>query len=189
MSETDLGTPESLSSIEILNGVPKSWESLVRDRYQGICGNCGGDGHLAVKMIVAEESGGQKIPSNGVLLCRACDLASEALLKTDIHNSRRLVNFWISHELYNWMQTKTGFESMGALIRYLMLKYIENELRFEDLEQYQDEGSDVKVNIWVDHDKYRSFKELLNARGMTVTKAFKSLLRMYQAELAITVSD
>jgi hypothetical protein len=179
---------EGLETLHFEPGM-KSWDQLVRERGKDQCANCGGGDHLAAKMIIPEASGGQKVPTNGVLLCRACDLASQATLKSGSDNGRRLVNFWISKELYEWMQAKTGFESMGALVRYLMSKYIENEKRFDDLEQYQDEGSDTKVNVWVDHQHYKTFKVLLDKRGMTVTNAFKSLLRMYQAEIANALSN
>jgi hypothetical protein len=71
---------------------------------------------------------------------------------------------------------------MGALIRSLIEMYVENEDRFDDLEQYQDNGSDIKINIWIDIDVYSQFKEKVNARNMTVTDAIKSLVTVFEAQ-------
>jgi hypothetical protein len=80
---------------EVLISKPKSWETLVADKYKNICANCGGSDRLKAKMIVPAEAGGQTVESNGVLLCRPCDLASEMVYRPD-QPQRRLVNFWVS---------------------------------------------------------------------------------------------
>jgi hypothetical protein len=60
-----------------------------------------------------------------------------------------------------------------------MSKYILDEERFDDLELYQDEKADVKINVWVEEDRYGTFKRLAEKRGMTVTSVLRSLIRMY----------
>lgn len=165
--------------IEIVNIAAKSWQKQVFDRFKGQCANCGGIDHLSSRLIIPMASGGLETPSNGVLLCRPCDLASTASA-SHTPPETRLVNFWVSRELYAFMQGPTGFTGMGALIRALLDKYVEDPERFEDLAQYQDDGSDVKVNVWADCKKYVAFKAILDKNGMTVTQAFKSLLKMYQ---------
>jgi hypothetical protein len=151
------------------------------------CSNCGGTDRVRSKMIVPATSGGFNVEGNMVALCRPCDLASEAHLTPKAEQPRRLVNFWVSRSLYEWMQGETGFDSMGALVRYLMSKYVVDETRYDDLENYQDAGSDVKINVWVESESYQVFKDLVDRRGMSVTDAFKSLLRMYEAQTAPTV--
>jgi len=63
-----------------------------------------------------------------------------------------------------------------------MSKYIMDESRFDDLEQYQDSGADVKINVWVDIGSYATYKRLVDKRGMTVTDAVKSLVLMYESQ-------
>jgi hypothetical protein len=98
----------------------------------------------------------------------------------------RPINFWVSDKLYKSLQSNArgGFHSMAALVRYMMAKYVSDADRFDDLQQYQDEGSDVKVNVWVETDRYANFKQLVDSRGLTVTDAIKALIRMYEAESA-----
>jgi hypothetical protein len=164
------------------------WERLVWQRYQNRCGNCGSRERLRVVMVVPPEAGGQLIDSNGVLLCRSCEMAADAVKKGKTQSDQRLVNFWVSRRLYEHIHKNIasyksgahGFRSMGALVRYLISKYVEDEKRFDDLALYQDDGTDVKVNVWVEKDQYNTFKVLLDKRGMTVTDAIKSLIRMYE---------
>jgi hypothetical protein len=65
-----------------------------------------------------------------------------------------------------------------------MSKYIVDEARFDDLERHQDSGADVKINVWVDVDAYTTFRQLVDARGLTVTDAVKSLILVYQETMA-----
>jgi len=158
------------------------WERKVRERFRFRCGNCGGSDRLKVRMAVPEEAGGKLVSSNGLLLCRPCEMAAETRGRSD--EDRRPINFWVSRSLYdrlqNGLRTRAKFPSIGALIRYLMGKYVEDESRFDDLPQYIEEGSDVKVNCWVDRGTYASFKERLDARGMTVTDAVKALIVCFE---------
>ena len=115
-------------------------------------------------------------------------MASDSVKKGKVASDQRLVNFWVSRRLFDALHNSIknhkdgvpGFRSMGALVRYLIFKYVEDEKRFDDLALYQDEGSDVKVNIWVGKALYSTFKGMLDARGMTVTDAVKSLIRMFE---------
>lgn len=136
-------------------------------------------------MVVPLEAGGQYVEFNGVLLCRSCEMASETYAKSAVP-TERLLNFWVSRKLSDRLQlglkTASGFNSMGSLIRYLLAKYVEDESRFDDLELYQDRGADVKINVWVEKDRYNTFKAMLDKRGITVTDAIKSLIVMYQEQ-------
>lgn len=161
----------------------KRWERAVFERCRNRCANCGSEDRLRIRMVVPEAAGGKRTPSNGVLLCRTCEMSSESHSKASQEEERRLVNFWVSRGLFDRLErelkTHKGFCSMGAAVRYLIAKYIEDDLRFDDLELYQDEGSDTKINVWVDKDKYNVFKVLLDKKGLTITSAIKSLIGMY----------
>ena len=47
---------------------------------------------------------------------------------------------------------------------------------YEDLSNWQDGGSDVKVNGWVDGAQYEVFKVMCRDRGLSYTDALKGLL-------------
>jgi hypothetical protein len=133
-------------------------------------------------MVVPLEAGGQLTASNGYVLCRACEMARDAAKKSPTA-TRRPINFWVSRKLADVLErlTQPGqrFRSMGELIRYLISLYVCNESRFDDLSNYQDRGSEVKVNAWVEYDSYEVFKAMLDKRGLTVTDALKGLVLMY----------
>jgi hypothetical protein len=164
-----------------------AWERTVWQRYRSKCANCGTPNHLRVRLVVPAEAGGQQTESNGVLLCRSCEMASEAALRGTTGSEQRLVNFWVSRRLFDRIQlglkTYNAFNSMGALVRYLISKYIDDDAQFEDLNLFQDEGADVKLNVWVERDAYNVFKVLLDKRGMTVTDALKSLIVLYENDI------
>jgi hypothetical protein len=184
-------TAEKIERPVSVSSVTSDWEKKIWQRYRSRCANCGQEERLRVKMIVPLEAGGQMSESNGVLLCRSCEMAAEASKKDSKANDQRLVNFWVSRRLFDriqeGLQTYKAFNSMGSLVRYLISKYIEDESRFDDLELYQDEGADSKLNVWVERDRYDTFKVLLDKRGMTVTDAIKSLIRMYEEQSEINI--
>jgi hypothetical protein len=184
-------TAEKIERPVSASSVTSDWEKKIWQRYRSRCANCGQEERLRVKMIVPLEAGGQMSESNGVLLCRSCEMAAEASKKDSKANDQRLVNFWVSRRLFDriqeGLQTYKAFNSMGSLVRYLISKYIEDESRFDDLELYQDEGADSKLNVWVERDRYDTFKVLLDQRGMTVTDAIKSLIRMYEEQSEINI--
>jgi hypothetical protein len=179
--------------MEILKATPEdrqeSWATRVIEACGGRCANCGSDHRLKVRMIVPEESGGKKTVSNGTLLCRTCELAREISLKVPQPASgerTRPINFFVSQDLHaklqNGLATKYGFRSVSALVRFLMSKYVTDPSDFDDLEMFQDSGSEVKVNVWVGRDIYASFKAITDRDGTTVTDTLKGLIRMYETE-------
>lgn len=181
--ETRLGPESSLETER------KAWVKAVTQNYRERCGNCGGAENLRARLIVPEENGGRLVEANGVLLCRACDIASEPRAKKS--GDQRLVNFWVSRKLFDSIKLSVDgnplFASMGALVRCLMSRYTEDPSRYEDLELFQDDDLSMdpktKINVWVDRGEYAAFKEALDTRGMTVTDALKSLIVAYQMEV------
>jgi hypothetical protein len=167
-------------------------EKQIWAKCRSRCSNCGQTERLRIKLIVPLEAGGQSIESNGVLLCRSCEMAAESLGRGGTDSEQRLVNFWVSRRLFDrlqyGLQMYNAFNSMGSLVRYLIAKYNEDEARFDDLELYQDEGADVKVNVWVERDRYNTFKVLLDKRGSTVTDTIKSLIAMYEQNSEILLA-
>jgi len=182
----DGGVPLSEVMADAVPNRLERWEQLIRHKCRNKCANCGAEDRLRVRMIVPKEAGGQLEPFNGVLLCRACEMAMDAVGRTTKERDRRPINFWVSRRLHNRLKngvrTRNGFTSMGSLVRYLVGAYVADEGRYDDLENYQEEGADVKINVWVETSSYGDFKELLATRGMTVTDAVKALIRMYEAE-------
>lgn len=179
--------------VETLRVTPEdrqeSWATRVSIACGNKCSNCGSDHRLKVRMIVPEEAGGERVVSNGTLLCRTCELAREISLKIPQPASgehTRPINFFVSQELHgklqNGLATDYGFRSVSALIRFLMSKFVRDSDEFDDLAMYQDGGSDVKVNVWVGRDVYASFKALTDKQGVTVTETLKGLIRMYESE-------
>lgn len=168
--------------------VPPDWQQEVWARCKNKCSGCGSTAKLTLKLIVPEVAGGQRAPANAYIICRACEIATDASRPKMRHANNRPINFWVSRRLFermnNGLCSDTGFKSKSALIRYLMGKYIGSEKQFDDLEQYQDtEGADdAKVNAWVPKDTYETFKTLLDRRGMTVTDAIKALVMVYEDE-------
>jgi hypothetical protein len=164
------------------------WEDAVRQASHDKCGNCGNDDRLAIKMIVPLEAGGMLEVSNGYVICRACEIAKTAADSGPTNReAKRPINFWISRKLSEHLQKVThsggNFGSMGSLVRYMMSMYVIDESRFEDLEQFQDADEDrVKLNVWVEPDRYNTFKALVDKRGLTVTDALRSLLRLFELE-------
>lgn len=167
--------------------IPRTeWERAVLDRHRNKCANCGSDIRVRVRPVVPVESGGEYVPSNGTVLCRCCDLAMDSRPRELKGEEKQPVNFWVSRSLHDRIlrsfEKKNGFIGMGPLVRFMMSKFVVDEGRFDDLEQWQDEGTDVKVNLLADGRTYDSFKRLANKRGLTVTDAIKSLLVMYLEE-------
>lgn len=166
-----------------------SWVTRVYESCGGRCSNCGEKERLKVRMIVPEESGGRKTVGNGTLLCRTCELAREISLRVPQPASgerTRPINFFVSSDLHgklqNGLATSYGFRSVSALVRFLIAKYVGDPNEFDDLEMYQDGGSDVKVNVWVGRDMYENFKAITDRQGATVTDTLKGLIRMYETE-------
>jgi len=169
----------------------EAWATLVWKAQQGRCSGCGCDqaDQLKVRMVIPRELGGKEIVSNGILLCRTCEMAKNIASRSPSPASgenTRPINFWVSRQLHgkltNGLSTKYGFKSISSLVRYLMQKYAEDPDWFPDLELYQDTGADTKVNVWVGRELYAAFKDEVDSRGSTVTDILKSLIQMYEIE-------
>lgn len=185
---TDLGHTVPLTGVVMDDGEEldrRFWSQGVLEAAKGLCANCGSEHKVSPRLIVPEAVGGKLTLRNSVVLCRACELASGMAPKKVGEEGRRLVNIWVSDRLYQKLQErkdKGHTASMGALVRFLMAQYVANQPRYDDLSQYQDSGSDVRLNVWVDADLYASFKTLVDRQGLTVTSALKSLFCMYETE-------
>ena len=179
--------------IELLKAGPErritDWSTQVYEMHGGRCSNCGAADNVRVRMIVPPESGGLRVLSNGVLLCRTCELARTIDLRIPQPASgerTRPINFLVSQKLHtklrNGLAKDYGFRSVSALVRFLMTRYVSEMEDFRDLALYQDNGSDVKINVWVGRELYDSFKACADREGSTVTDTLKSLILMYEVE-------
>jgi len=182
----DGGTEVLKASVKDRRG---AWETRVFDACGGRCSNCGDIERLKVRMIVPEEAGGKRVVGNGVLLCRTCAMARDIQAKVPQPASgehTRPINFFVSQGLHrklkNGLAARHGFRSVSSLVRFLMSKYVTEADQFDDLDMFQDGGSDVKINVWVGRDVYASFKAIADRNGTTVTDTLKGLIRMYEAE-------
>lgn len=163
------------------------WRNEVWDAHKGCCAGCGGDEHVVVLMTIPLEAGGKLVSENGTTVCRVCQVATKAIEKaSEGKPNRRPINIWVSKGLYERLNTSLdsgrGFRSMGSLVRFMMGLVATEPSRFQDLDLYQDPGTDVKINLWVERPVYDSFKGVLADMGMTVTGAIKGLLLMYVSE-------
>lgn len=187
--DTD-GSAMSNAKLETISGSDAmgAWEKEVLEVGRSKCANCGSDDRVKARMVVPLEAGGKLVLGNGILLCRTCELTLETAARySEPTKTKRPVNFWVSRKLYDRLNSeseKTTFRSMAGLIRFLMTKYVSDPDRFDDLTQYQDAGTDVKVNVWVESDIYARFKELVDRRGQTVTDSLKGLICLFEHESA-----
>jgi hypothetical protein len=168
-------------------------EKAVWARSGGKCeSGCGSTDRLKIVMHVPDRF----VPANAIVFCRTCELAAE-LAHRDAGPASgvetRPINFWVSKKLHarltNGLSKKYGFKSIASLVRYLMSKYVLDSDRFDDVAQWQDAGSDVKVNVWVPRDTYEVFQTLAEKNGLTVTDALKGLIRMYESEVRTVVES
>jgi hypothetical protein len=180
--------PTSLLPVEVLDAatsLKQIWTSAVWDRHDNKCASCGGEDRLRLRMVVPLEAGGQYVASNGVILCRPCEIASDTN-RVAADDPKRLINFWVHRDLHQALQDRakdTNLKSMASLVRYLMTKYVEDPTRFDDLAQYQnDPDSDIKINLWVDKAMYATFKSQVNQASLSVTDAVKGLIKMYLSD-------
>lgn len=169
-------------------GQDETWHTKVWKACRGRCSGCGSRDRLKVYLVVPEEAGGRKTVSNSVLLCRPCEIAKEIARRSPTPASgseTRPINFWVSRRLHqglsNGIRKDHGFRSIAALVRFLMMKYVQDAGRYDDLEQWQDEGADVKVNVWISREMYQTFKAITDSKGVTVTDTLKGLIKMYEA--------
>lgn len=144
------------------------------------CANCGNTEFLAHRMVVPKEIGGNDVPTNYILLCKACEFAASLCTRSD---PCRAVNVYLSRELFESVRStiavRNGHASISSLARFLVASYMKDQDYYEDVSLYQDEGTDVRANMWLDGDIYDDFKQKVYQQGMTVTQVLKGLLRMY----------
>jgi len=90
------------------------------------------------------------------------------------------INFFVSRNLHThvseYVHNGSKFGSVSALVRKMIHSFITEQDLYEDLAQWQDKGSDVRINGWVDGSQYESFKAICSERGMSYTDALKGLL-------------
>ncbi len=157
------------------------WKDRVLERDSSKCVNCERDKRIAVCFIVPPEAGGHLRVSNGVVVCRECRIASESarVLPARIEN-KAPINFFVSQKLHayvrGYVHNGSKFGSISALVRRMIYSFITEPDLYEDLAQWQDRGSEVRINGWVDGSQYGAFKEICSGMGMTYTDALKGLL-------------
>lgn len=170
---TDLETSKSTDLSE--------WKKAVLERDGSRCINCESARHVAASFVIPPEAGGRIKTANGVSLCRECRIAAEGhrVLPQRIDN-KTPINFLVSSRLHeqveDFVHNKSNFGNISALIRHMISAFITSPELFDDLDMWQDDGSDVKVNGWVDGVQYECFKRLCYDRGLSFTSVFKSLL-------------
>ena len=167
-----------------------SFQRAVLGKSRNQCMNCGSSDRIRVRMVVPAEAGGVLVESNGIVLCRTCDMARDSVAKASDKNSSYVVSIWMSRSLREKMASLLGpssFRSWSSLTRYLISKYILDERYFDDLEQYQDFESEVKVTVRVNQDVYSTFTAMLKRRGLTVTEAVKGLYLMYASDAGAVI--
>jgi hypothetical protein len=161
--------------------VLSEWKRLVLARDGNRCANCERERQVAACFIIPPEVGGRMRPQNGVTLCRECRIAAEGarVLPQRIDN-KTPINFLISRELHEivdkFAHNGSKFGSISALVRRMISSFITEPELYEDLHLWQDHGSEVKVNGWVDGSQYEVFKHMCQDRNMSYTDALKSLL-------------
>jgi 5-methylcytosine-specific restriction endonuclease McrA len=159
----------------------QAWKAEVLDRDSRQCVNCGGEDKVAACFVVPVEVGGNLRVSNGVTVCRECRIAAESsrVLPQRIDN-KTPINFLISSSLHKvinqYVHNGSKFGSVSALMRSMISSYITQPELYEDLQSWQDDGSDVKVNGWVDGLQYQTFKGMCKSKGISYTDALKGLL-------------
>ena len=159
----------------------RDWKTKVLARDAGRCVNCGSGEKVAACFVIPPEVGGHLRVSNGVSICRSCRLAADStrVLPQRIDN-KTPINFLISSTLHRsvhqYVRNGSKFGSVSALMRAMIASLITQPEQYEDLTLWQDEGSDVKVNGWVDGQQYEVFKGMCRARGISYTDALKGLL-------------
>lgn len=156
------------------------WKQAVLGRDEE-CVNCASPSKLAACFVVPPEVGGHLKVSNGVTVCRDCRLKADSarVLPHRIDN-KTPVNFLMSQALHQvvhkYVHDGSRFGTVSALMRAMIASFITQPELYEDLSNWQDAGSAVKVNGWVDGAQYEVFKGMCRERGLSYTDALKALL-------------
>jgi len=175
------------------NSTLATWRKEVLEYYRYRCVSCSSEDNLQVMLIVPEDAGGLCVLANSTVLCRDCEIAKAAVEQSKMYGKPLLrpINVWISRKLYDNLKLELGqrhgFTSMSSLVRYMVNRVVEQPDLFRDLEFYQDRGTDLKVNLWVDAHEYEKFKRLLVEKTMTVTDGIKALMLLYTTDVAPSV--
>lgn len=172
---------------EIVDSEEVAFFKAILARADNKCENCGSVDHVYTRQIVPAAARGKWVASNGVALCRVCDLASDTAIHAATESGDFVVSIWMSKSLKERMDkildSGKSFRSWSSLSRYLVSKYLSDEPRFEDLELYQDDGNDLKVTIRVDHPIYKIFFTRVKERKLSITDAMKGMYLLYMEEL------
>lgn len=169
-------TPGPMSDVSSL----RDWKDKVLARDE-VCRNCGSHQKIAACFVIPPEVGGHLRVSNGIVLCRECRIKAESarVLPQRIDN-KTPVNFLMSGVLHKtvhkYVHNGSRFGTVSALMRAMISSFITQPELYEDLTNWQDAGSDVKVNGWVDGAQYEVFKGMCRDRGVSYTDALKALL-------------
>ena len=158
------------------------WKREVLARDNNTCVNCDRARHTAACFIVPPEVGGRIRPSNGVTVCRDCRILAEGsrVLPQRIDN-KTAINFLISPMLHKSVEEyagKSNFGNISSLVRHMISAFITSPELFDDISLYQDDGSSIKINGWVDGNSYDVFKRMCGERNISFTDCFKALLMM-----------
>lgn len=154
---------------------------MVLERDENQCVNCTNTEKIAACFVIPPEAGGKLRTKNGVSLCRECRIAAEGarVLPTRIDN-KTPINFLISRKLRevveDYVKNRSNFGDISKLVRQMIHSFVSNPEQFEDIALWQDEGSDIKINGWVDGQQYEMFRRMCKDRGVSYTDALKSLL-------------
>ena len=174
MKEPSPGPMSDVSSL-------RDWKQKVLERDENACLNCSSRSKVAVCFIIPPEVGGHLRIGNGVTVCRECRLKAESarVLPQRIDN-KTPVNFLMSKALHQYIHqyvhNGSRFGTVSALMRTMISSFITQPEMYEDLQVWQDAGSDVKVNGWVDGAQYEVFKGMCRDKGLSYTDALKGLL-------------
>lgn len=159
----------------------EEWKQRVLERDGGACINCELTKRVAVCFVIPPDAGGKLRVSNGVTICRGCRIAADGARALPQRISNKTpINFLMSTKLHQWVHSYahngSQFGSVSALLRAMITSFITQPELYEDLSNWQDAGSDVKVNGWVNGAQYEIFKNMCHERSMSYTDALKGLL-------------
>ena len=157
------------------------WKDKVLARDGGSCVNCNSQEKTVACFIVPSEVGGNLRLSNGVTICRECRILAESsrVLPQRIDN-KTPINFLISEKLHklvnDYVHHGSNFGSVSALVRSMITSFITQPELYEDLQNWQDRGAEIKLNGWTNGIQYDVFRGMCRDRGISYTDALKGLL-------------
>ena len=159
-----MGIPVTENNLIVNNRATEvaDWKKLVLERDKSTCCNCESKLQVAACFVVPPEAGGRVKLSNGITLCRDCRIVSESarVLPLRIDN-KTPINFLISKKLHeavdSYVHNGSNFGSISSLVRRMISSFITEPELYEDMAQWQDDGSEVKINGWVNGNTYLVF--------------------------------